>query len=234
MGFRDGFPIGIGYFAISFAVGVFASSLGLTWFEALAVSMLNFTSAGQIAALPLIATGGSLIELALTQLIINSRYALMGISLSQRLGNSVRVRDRFLMACFIGDEIFALACSKNCLIGKRYMFALAMFPYLGWSLGTLTGALVGDILPPILSDAFSVSLYSMLITIVTQASKTSRSTLLCVLTAVLLSSVFAYTPGLKELPSGIVTVGLAIVVSVIFALVAPISEHDPWEEEEEA
>ena len=90
MGLRDGLPIGIGYFVIAFAVGVFASSCGLSWLEAFMISVTNFTMAGEIAALPIIAAGGSLLELALTQLIINSRYAIMSISLSQRLSDKVR------------------------------------------------------------------------------------------------------------------------------------------------
>ena len=232
MGLRDGFPVGIGYFAISFAVGVYASSLGLTWLEALAVSVFNFTSAGEIAALPIIAAGGSLIELALTQIVINSRYALMAISLSQRMGKSIRLRDRFILSFFNGDEIFALVCTKESLIGRKYLYALALFPYLGWTLGTLSGSLIGDLLPKMLSDALAVSLYSMLITIVTQASKTSRSTLYCVLAAISASCIFSFLPTLKELPSGIVTVGITIVISTIFALVAPVSERDPWEEED--
>ena len=234
MGFRDGLPVGIGYFAISFAVGVFAASLGLSWFEALAISMLNFTSAGEIAAIPIIAAGGSLFELALTQVVINSRYALMAISLSQRFGDSIRLRDRFILSFFNGDEIFALVCTKESLIGRKYMYALAFFPYLGWTTGTLIGSLIGDLLPPMLADALAVSLYSMLITIVTQASKTSRSTLFCVLASIAASCAFAYLPVLRDLPSGIVTVGIAVVISTLFALIAPIQERDPWEEEVEA
>ena len=233
MGLRDGWPIGIGYFAISFAVGVFASSMGLRWFEALAISMLNFTSAGEIAAIPIIAASGSLIELALTQVVINSRYALMAISLSQRLGENVRLRDRFVLAFFNGDEIFALVCAKESLVGKKYFYALALFPYLGWCTGTLLGSLVGDLLPQFIADALSVSLYAMLVTIVTQASKTSRSTLFCVLTSVAVSCVFAFAPYLKELPNGMVTVVITVVISAIFALIAPVPDRDPWEEEVE-
>ncbi len=113
MGLRDGLPIGLGYFVISFAIGVFASSLGISWLEALLISMLNFTSAGQIAAIPIIAAGGSLFELVLTQVVINSRYALMSITLSQRLSDSVRLRDRFLIAFVNGDEVFAISCGKE-------------------------------------------------------------------------------------------------------------------------
>lgn len=231
MGLRDGMPIGIGYFAISFAVGVFASSLGFSWLEALAVSMLNFTSAGEIAALPIIAAGGSLIELALTQIVINSRYALMSISLSQRLGDSIRLRDRFLLAFFNGDEIFALVCAKESLVGKKYFYALAVLPYLGWSFGTLVGSVVGDLLPPFLVDALSVALYAMLITIITQASKTSKSTLVCVLVAIAVSCLCSYLPLLDNVPHGIVVVVISVIISAVFALVAPISQKDPWDEE---
>ena len=232
MGFRDGWPIGIGYFAISFAVGVFASSMGLRWFESLIISMLNFTSAGEIAAIPIIAASGSLVELALTQIVINSRYALMAVSLSQRLGKSVGIRDRFFLAFFNGDEIFALVCAKESLIGKKYFYALALFPYLGWISGTLSGSLIGDILPHFLAEALSVSLYAMLIAIITAASKNSRATLVCVLVAVSVSCAFGFLPYLKDLPNGIVTVGVTVVISTIFALVAPIEDNDPWEEVE--
>lgn len=232
MGLRDGLPIGIGYFAISFAVGVFAASLNLRWFEALAISMMNFTSAGEIAAIPVIAAGGSLVELALTQMVVNSRYALMSISLSQRLGKSVRLRDRFLIAFFNGDEIFALVCAKESLVGKKYFFSLAILPYLGWSFGTLCGAVVGDLLPDFLSEALAVALYAMLITIITQASKTSKSTLVCIIVAITVFCISEFLPFLQLIPRGITVVILSVIISAIFALVAPVSEHDPWEEAE--
>lgn len=225
-------PIGIGYAAISFTVGFFAVTSGLGCFEALIISMLNLTSAGQIAAIPIIAAGGSLIELALTQLVINSRYALMSISLSQRLGESVRLRDRFLIAFFNTDEIFAVACGKDSMLGKKYLFAIALFPYLGWSLGTLFGALLGGVLPSLLTGALSVAIYAMFIAIITPAAKAGLSTALCILTAIAASCAFDIFPLLKTVPRGMVIVCVTVVISTIFALVAPISEADPWEEEE--
>lgn len=234
MGFRDGLPIGIGYAAIAFTVGFFSVTSGLNWLEAFLLSTLNLTSAGQIAAIPIIAVGGSLLELALTQLVINSRYALMSISLSQRLGESVRFRDRFLIAFFNTDEIFAVACGKNSLLGKKYLFSMVVFPYLGWSLGTLCGALLGGSLPTLLTGALSVAIYAMFIAIVTPAAKEHLATTVCVLLAIAASFAFAYIPALKNIPNGIVIVLITVVLSSIFALIAPISEHDPWEEEETA
>ena len=232
MGLRDGLPIGIGYVAISFAVGFFCVVSGLNWLEALLISALNLTSAGQIAAIPIIAAGGSFIELALTQLVINSRYALMSISLSQRLGESVSFRDRFLIAFFNTDEIFAVACGKDSLLGKRYLLSLAVFPYLGWSLGTLCGALVGGVLPSLLTGVMSVAIYAMFIAIITPAAKAHKGTVICIICAIILSFLFEFLPPLKSIPHGMVIVILTVVLSAIFAFLAPVSEKDPWEEEE--
>ena len=233
MGLRDGLPIGIGYFVISIAFGMFSVSLGIPWLESLLISMFNITSAGQIAAVPIIASGGSLFELALTQLVINARYALMSVSLSQRLGKNVTLKDRFLIAFFNTDEIFAVACGKNSLLGKKYLFALAIFPYIGWSLGTLFGALLGSVFPVFLATAFSLALYAMFIAIIMPAAKESRPTAICILCAIALSCAFEFLPFLSGIHSGMVIVIIAVSLSTLFALIAPIHENDPWDEEGE-
>ena len=232
MGFRDGFPIAIGYASISFAVGFFASSAGLSWLEAFAISVFNFTSAGQIAAIPIIASCGSLLELALTQIVINSRYARMSVSLSQRLGPSVRLRDRLAIAFFNSDELFAIACAKNSLIGSKYYLSLAIVPYCGWIFGTLFGAVLGGILPAIISESLSVAIYAMFIAIIIPVAKIQRSTALCILASIVCSFAFEFLPVLRDIPDGLVIVILAVALSALFALIAPVSEKDPWEEEE--
>ena len=231
MGLRDGLPIGVGYFAISFAFGLFSTSLGLSWVQSLLISMFNLTSAGQIAAVPIIAAGSSLFELALTQLVINARYALMSVSLSQRLSPKITMKDRFLIAFVNTDEIFAVACGKNSLIGRRYIFSLALYPYIGWSAGTLFGALIGSVLPEFLTAAFSVALYSMFIAILMPAAKASLPTALCIIFAIALSSAFEFIPVLSGVHSGIVIVVIAVSLSAIFAILAPVPDDDPWREE---
>ena len=232
MGLRDGIPIGIGYFVIAFAVGVFASSCGLSWIEAYMLSVTNFTMAGEIAAIPIIAAGGSLFELGLTQLIINSRYAIMSISLSQRLSDKVRMRDRFLIGFFNSDEIFALVCAKESIVGKKYIYALACLPYLGWTLGTLVGASLGSLLPEFIVNALSVGLYAMLISVIMQASKESGKNAACVAVSIAASCAFAFLPVLKEIETGVAIIIITVAVSALFAFIAPIPERDPWQEVE--
>ena len=127
-GIIDGLPICFGYLSVAFAFGIFAGKNGLSILEALAISMTNVTSAGQLAAVPIIASGGTLIELAITQIIINLRYALMSVSLSQKLGKSVNMLDRFIIAFVNTDEVFAVASSNKLNVGKKYLYGLILTP----------------------------------------------------------------------------------------------------------
>lgn len=224
MGLRDGVPIALGYIPVSFAFGLYAVSMGLTPTEAILISLFNLTSAGQMAAVPIIAGGGTLFELALTQLVINMRYSLMSVSLSQRFGESVRLPDRFLIAYTNTDEIFATAIGKEQPLGRGYLFSLPIAPYIGWALGTALGAFSGSILPEILVSSLGIALYAMLIAIFVPAAKGSPSVALAVLLAVALSCLFYYLPPLNTVPGGFVIMICAVSVSALFALVAPVGE----------
>ena len=225
-GIKDGLPICFGYFSVSFAFGIFATKSGLGILEALFMSMTNVTSAGQFAAVPIITAGGTFIELILIQLVINARYALMSLSLSQKLGPDIRMRDRFLIAFVNTDEVFAVSTARPLFLERRYMYGLIFTPYLGWSLGTLFGAVAGDILPAMLVSALSVAIYGMFIAIVVPGAKKERATLLCVLLAVGLSCLFAFLPALKKIPNGFSIIICAVTASVIMAKAAPIRSEE--------
>lgn len=230
MGFRDGLPIGLGYLSVSFAFGIFGVSSGLSVLECFMISLFNLTSAGQLAAVPIIAAGGSFIELALTQLIINLRYSLMSVSLSQKLGKSCRLRDRFLISFANTDEIFAVASSKPTAVGREYMYSLAVYPILGWTLGTLLGALAGNVLPEIVVNALGIAIYAMFIAIVVPAARAQGRVALCVLTSAALSLIFYYLPPLNRIPSGFSIIITATLASLVFAFVAPIEPEKEGEE----
>ncbi len=221
-GIVDGLPICLGYFSVSFAFGIFAVGSGLRILEALLISITNLTSAGQLAAVPIICGGGGLLELAMSQLIINSRYSLMSVSLSQRLGNSIRLRHRFIISFGNTDEVFAVASSQKGNVGKRYMYGLILTPILGWSSGTLLGAVAGNVLPAIVTTSLGVAIYGMFVAIVVPQIKAERSALICTGIAVALSCAFYYLPTLNSVPSGFVVIICAVLASLIMAVVAPI------------
>jgi len=226
IGLRDGLPIGLGYFAISFAFGIMAVGYGLGIHEAVLISALNLTSAGQMAALPIIARAGSYLELALTQLLINLRYSLMSISLSQRLEPKIRSADKLYLALNITDEMYAVSIGKEQPLGRKYMLALLLFPYLGWTLGTLLGAVAGNILPELVVTALGISMYAMFIAIVVPVARNSAPVLAAVIISIVFSCAFKYLPPLKKVPDGFVIIICALAASLIMAAIAPIKEED--------
>lgn len=224
-GLKDGLPIGLGYLSVSFAFGVQACILGVPAFMSLFISMTNLTSAGQLAGLTIIASIGTILEMILTQLVINSRYFLMGVSLSQKLGKEFGVSDRFFFSAFITDEIFAVAVSKPTELNKKYFLGLVILPYFGWSLGTILGALIGDVLPSQITNALGVALYAMFIAIIVPPSIKNKGVFLVVLLSAGLSCVLFFVPFLSMISSGLSVIICAIISSAIIAYFFPIKKE---------
>lgn len=220
MGMRDGAPICLGYFSVSFAFGIFATGMGLTVYETILMSMLNLTSAGQFAAVPIIAAGGSFIELAISQLVINARYLLMSLSLSQIMGKSVKLRDKFLLAFACADEPYAVAMTKQTVLSRKYFYSLVILPYLGWVLGTAAGSIAGNILSASIISALGIAIYAMFIAIIIPSTKTSGRVALAILIATAISCAFKYAPVLNEMPSGFVIITCTVLSSAIMALLS--------------
>lgn len=225
-GLKGGLPICMGYLGVSFAFGIFAVENGLGVYEALLISMTNLTSAGQFAAVPVIAGGGTLLELVLGQVIINLRYMFMSVALSQKLDKSVKLADRLIISFANTDEIFAVAISNKEDVGKSYLYGLILPSYLGWSIGTLLGAAMGAVLPHMVVSALGIAIYAMFVAIVVPKMKEDKKMSLCVLLSVALSCIFYYMPILKTIPQGFVITVCAITASAAFAYFAPIGDDN--------
>lgn len=225
-GMKDGVPIGLGYFSVSFTFGMLAVKSGISPFHAVLISLLNLTSAGQFAGLTVILSGASLLEMALTQLVINIRYALMSISLSQKLDSSVTVKGRLAIAYGNTDEIFAVASSKPGTVGSRYMCGLILIPVAGWVGGTLAGAVASTILPAAIISALGVALYGMFIAIVMPVAKEHREVRIVVILALLLSTAFYYVPVIKEISSGFVIIICTVAAAGVGAVLFPVEEEE--------
>ena len=224
-GLKDGLPIGLGYLSVSFAFGISTVKAGFSPWQAVLISMTNLTSAGQLAGVTLMAALASFLEIGLSQLIINLRYALMSISLSQKADSTIKTSDRFFLSFFITDEIFAVASSYPSE-GQTYLRALAVLPFFGWTLGTLFGAVLGEILPSVLVSSLGIAIYGMFVAIVIPEAKKSKATALCAGLSVLLSCIFNYTPLLSKIPAGFVIIICAVISSGIFAFLAPIKDEE--------
>ncbi len=223
-GIKDGLPIGLGYLSVSIAFGIKASIVGVPVLVALLISMTNLTSAGQLNGLDIIASAGSLLEIILGQLVINARYFLMSISLSQKTDASFTTPIRAGASVFITDEIYAVASSKPKNFGKSYFFGLALLPYFGWALGTLIGALAGSVLPTVVSSSLGIALYAMFIAIIIPPMKKEGGVLFAVLFAIVLSCVIYFIPQLSNFFGNFSTIVVALIGAIVASVLFPIEE----------
>ena len=225
-GVRRGLPVGVGYFSVSFGFGAMAASQGIRVLDAALISLTNLTSAGQFAGLTLIVAGAGLWEMILTQLVINSRYALMSLALSQRLDSRIGILPRLAIAFFNTDEIFALAMAQPQPLTVSFLLGLGLTPILGWTGGTLCGALAGSVLPLGIRTALGIMLYGMFIAIIVPPARQDRSVLAACVLALVLSCCFKWVPGLNQVSAGIAIVVSTAVAAAACAWLFPIAEEE--------
>lgn len=225
-GIKDGIPICLGYFSVSMAVGLTAVKAGLPIWAAVLISFSNLTSAGQYAGIGIMAAGGGALELMITTLTINMRYFLMSLSVSQKVDDKFNIPKRMIAAFGITDEVFAVSMQRKKDLSFLYMVGLILTPLLGWTLGTLTGAVAADLLPKIVSNAMGIAIYGMFIAIIVPPSRENPKVFFAVALAIVASLVFTYVPVIKELTSGWKIIIIAVVVSALAAFLFPIKEAE--------
>ena len=222
---RAGMPVCVGYFSVSFGFGATAAAQGLSvWFASL-ISATNLTSAGQFAGLTVIAAGAAILEMILTQLVINSRYALMSLALGQRFGPSVGTGKRLVAAFFNTDEIFALGMARQGRLTVSYFVGAGTVAAIGWVAGTALGSLAGALLPASIGAALGVMLYGMFIAIVVPQAKDDRPMLICVILALVFSCLFTWVPVLRDVSDGLAIVICTVAAAVVCAVLFPVEEE---------
>lgn len=225
-GIKDGTPIALGYFSVSMAFGLTAALSGLPIWSAVLISMTNLTSAGQFAGVNILLAAGTLAELALTTLIINLRYFLMSLSMSQRVEQKMSIGRRMLFSFAITDEVFAVSMQHRGDLTTAYMAGLVLTPPIGWTLGTFTGAIATSFMPPVLSSSMGIALYAMFIAIVIPPAREHKNVMIAALMAVVLSTAFSYAPLLKTISSGWSIIIITLAVSAAAAFLFPVEEED--------
>lgn len=216
-----GIPIGLGYFAVSFSLGIAAANAGLNPLQSFIASMFCNASAGEYAGFALIAIGATYFEIALMTFIVNARYLLMSCAMSQKLSPDTKMRHRFLIGCYVTDELFAISVSRNGYLNPRFAYGAVMMSAPLWAIGTALGAAAGALLPTSVVSAFSVALYGMFLAVIIPAAKENK--IVACLIAVSFASSFAatYLPALAEISDGTKTIILTVVISAAAAIIFP-------------
>ena len=231
LGLKKGIAIGLGYFAVSFSFGVMAVT-GISPLMATIISATNLTSSGQYAGVKLIIANASYIEIILTVLLINLRYSLMSISLSQKLDPNMRLSTKLVVGFGVTDEVYALAITSPHKLTGKYMFGLITLPFVGWVAGTAVGAFGAQFFNEDLLMAMGIALYAMFIAIIIPDARRSRPILYVILIATAISCIFYYVPYIKEIGLGFKIIIATIVASLIGAIFFPIEKKEPDKPEE--
>lgn len=230
-GMKGGVPIALGYFAVSFTFGMMAVSSGISIWEAVLISITNVTSAGQFAGLLIIAASGSYLEMILTQLVINLRYSLMSFSMSQKMSRDEPWVFRFLVAYGMTDEIFGISSSQPGKVSAFYNYGAMCVAIPGWVLGTVLGAISGNLLPEFIVSALSIAIYGMFLAIIIPPAKKNRAVLVVVIAAMLVSTIFVVVPILNRVSSGFVIFITTVLVAGLAAYICPLKEEEETEHE---
>lgn len=225
-GIQDGIPIALGYLSVSFAFGMMAANQGIPLWASVMISFTNLTSAGQFAALSIIATGGSLIEMILSQFVINLRYFLMSLSLTQKIDPRLGTAKRALISYAVTDEIFAVSTSRHAGVGFHYMAGLMLLPIFGWTMGTFLGGAISSLLPLALRDALGIMIYGMFLAIILPPCRRSREIFIVVIIASLMSCVFQLLSAVIAIGSGFVIILCTIVGAGIGAWLYPVGGEE--------
>lgn len=201
-GCKKGFPIALGYFPVAFSFGVFVVSSGLPLGLATLISITNLTSSGQFAGVALMLSHATYLEVALTLLMINARYFLMSLSLSQKIDQKMNTMQRMIVSFGITDETFSLASIEKGDLTFRFMLGFILLPIIGWSSGALCGEVLMNFLPVALQNAMGIALYGMFLAIIIPPASINRAILEVVVVSAIVSIMFYYVPFFDFLSSG--------------------------------
>ena len=230
-GLRDGIPICMGYFAVSFALGITARGIGMNALQAGLMSAGMVASAGEFAAIVLISSSAGIIEMISTCIVVNLRYFLMSCSLSQKLSPDLPFYHRFLLPYCITDEIFGLSSAVPGYLDPRYSYGMTIVSVAGWTTGTVLGVLLGNIMPPFIVNALSVSLYGMFLAIIIPPSRKDRFIAALVAVSMAASGLFSVLPLLKTISGGFKVIILTLLIAGAAAFIRPVDDSDQPEEE---
>ena len=225
-GLRDGVPIGLGYFAVAFSLGIAVRHAGLSWFQGFVASWLCTTSTGEYAAFSLMAVGTTLLEIALVTLVINARYLLMSCAMSQRIDPAMPFWHRFLIAFHLTDELFGIAIARRGLLNPYYSYGAFCIAVPGWAVGTALGTVMGSILSPSLTSALSVALYGMFIAIIIPPARQNKVIAGLVVLCFAASYACQHLPFVRDLSEGMRIILLTVILASLAAALFPRQDEE--------
>ncbi len=225
-GFKDGIPIGLGYFAVAFSLGILARTASFTPIQGFINSFLNHASAGEYAVYTVVAASSSYIEMAIMTLVVNARYLLMSTALSQKFNSKTSILDRILVGFTVTDELFAITIKRPGFIEPLYNYSAFLIAAVCWSLGTACGIVAGELMPLRVVSALSVALYGMFLACIMPEARKHRIVSVLIAISFALSYIASRLPIFSNISNGTKTIILTIVIASAAAILFPHPEAE--------
>lgn len=225
-GFRDGIPIGLGYFAVAFSLGIFARDIGMNALQGFLASLVTLASAGEYVGFSMLAAHATYAEMAIAIAVTNARYFLMSCALSQKLSPETGIGHRFGVALGVTDEIFGISIARKGVLSPFYNYGAITIAAPLWALGTSLGLIAGNLLPDRLVSALSVALYGMFLAIIVPPARDNKIIRVLVLAAFAASFAFEKLPMIATLSSGTRTIIITVILAAIAALLFPVDDEE--------
>lgn len=221
-GMKVGIPVGLGYLAVSFTLGITAKNAGLTAVQAMITSLLVNASAGEYAAFTLMAAHASYIEVAIMEAVANARYLLMSCSLSQKLSEQTRLPHRLAVGFAVTDELFGLSIMQHGHLNPVFYYGMMAVAMPGWAGGTFLGVIMGNVLPASVVSALSVGLYGMFLSVIVPEARKNKIILGVIVVSMAASFGFTLVPLFAAISAGTQTIILTVVIAAAAAILFPV------------
>ena len=230
-GVCNGLPVALGYIPLAFSFGTIAISGGYNFIVPTIMSMLSFTGAGQMAGIQMMIQAASLVSIFLVNLVINARYLVMSLSMNNRITEKMSFGKRMFIAFGMTDENFSVASLYHGNLSFSFFAGLMLTSYSGWVLGTLVGAVLMQVMPPIIQEALSITIYAMFCGLLLPSVKKDKAVALIAFISVAISCLFWFIPVFATLPSGINIIVPTVIAAAIGAWLFPIKEQSDDKQE---
>lgn len=223
-GVRDAIPVCLGYFAVSFSLGIAAGNAGFNIFQGFLLSATSVSSSGQYAGILLYSEGAGYLELAIMILIANARYILMSCAISQKFAPNSTLLQHLIIGFGLTDEMFGFGIMTPGYLRPGYMYSAMITAISGWALGTVFGIAAGNVLPAVFIEAMNVAIFAMFLAIVIPPGKKNHKILIAVFVSFVAGLIGRYAPVISGFSSGTRVMILTIIIASVIAVLFPVED----------
>jgi 4-azaleucine resistance transporter AzlC len=191
-GVRATLPLGIAVFGFGLSFGVLARAAGMGYVAPIVMSATTFAGSAQFAAASVLNAGGSIATAVAAAVLLNARYAPIGVSVAPSLGGPWW--SRFLHGQLVVDESWAIASEGDGRFNPRVLVGAGLTIYVTWVGGTILGVAFGDVIGDPARLGLDAAFPALFLALLVPQLTSARSSQAAVLGAAIALALTPFTP----------------------------------------